>query len=182
MKPASLHAGATALALSFLLSACGGAEEAAVAPEAAAPVAEATAAETVPEAVNGWREYPLRKGVISIEEAGWRTDVVDVPVPGKGGWLEYKLAMKAGDTVVYSISYEGLEHPGMMTVEFHGHTEKDASGVGDLMFYSKTSGVAESGSFTAPWDGVHGWYLKNDGASEAVAKLKLAGFYEIVPE
>ena len=48
-----------------------------------------------------------------------------------------------------------------MVVEFHGHTPQ-VNGVGDLMFYSKTGGTPESGVFTAPWDGIHGWYLKND--------------------
>ena len=38
-------------------------------------------AQQVPAAVNGWREYPLRDGVISIQPAKWRTDTVRVPVP-----------------------------------------------------------------------------------------------------
>ena len=88
--------------------------------------------------------------------------------------------MQKGQGVVYNVTYEGLEHPGMMEVEFHGHTEKDASGAGDLMFYSKTGGSPESGVFTAPWDGIHGWYLKNDSPKDVVVKLELAGFY--VPE
>jgi len=150
------------------------------APEAAVPAtqtAEAPAAPAIPEAVNGWREYPLRDGVISLQSEGkWRTDVIDVPVKAGEG-LEYKLTMKKGQGVVYNVAYEGLEHPGMMEVEFHGHTEKDASGVGDLMFYSKTGGSPESGVFTAPWDGIHGWYLKNDSPKDVVVKLELAGFY-----
>jgi len=34
-----------------------------------------------------------------------------------------------------------------------------------------------SGVFTAPWDGIHGWYLKNDSPKDVVVKLELAGFY-----
>jgi hypothetical protein len=67
----------------------------------------------------------------------------------------------------------------MMEVEFHGHTEKDASGAGDLMFYSKTGGSPESGVFTAPWDGIHGWYLKNLSDKEVTVRLDLAGFYAL---
>ena len=64
-----------------------------------------------PEAVNGWREYPLRDGVISIQPAKWRTDKVRVPVPaGKG--LEYKLTMKKGEGLVYNIGYGALNDPG----------------------------------------------------------------------
>ncbi len=161
----------------LLLSACGGpaAEPAAQAP--AADPAAAPAAPAIPEAVNGWREYALRDGVVSIQPGKWRTDVIDVPVPaGKG--LEYKLTMKKGEGLVYNITYGTLEHPGMMEVEFHGHTEQ-VDGVGDLMFYSKGGGSPESGVFTAPWDGIHGWYLKNESGKDVTVRLELAGFYEL---
>lgn len=129
----------------------------------------------VPPAVDGWREYPLRDGVISIQPAKWRTDTVDVRVPaGKG--LEYKLTMKKGEGLVYDVSYGALADPSQMLTEFHGHTPQ-VNGVGDLMFYSKTGGSPQSGVFTAPWDGIHGWYLKNDSPREVVVTLKLAGFY-----
>jgi hypothetical protein len=134
-------------------------------------------AQSVPQAVNGWREYPLRDGILSLQPAKWRTDKVLVPVQaGKG--LEYKLTMKKGEGLVYNISYGALSDPKLMVVEFHGHTPQ-VNGVGDLMFYSKTGGSPESGVFTAPWDGVHGWYLKNDSPKDVVAILELAGFYEI---
>ncbi|HTH23583.1 MAG TPA: hypothetical protein VL919_00680 [Vicinamibacterales bacterium] len=133
--------------------------------------------QSVPQAVNGWREYPLRDGVISIQPAKWRTDKVLVPVRAGQG-LEYKLTMKKGEGLVYNISYGALSDPKLMVVEFHGHT-KQVDGVGDLMFYSKTGGSPESGVFTAPWDGIHGWYLKNDSPKDVVAILELAGFYAL---
>ena len=145
-----------------------------------APAATSSSTSTtpaVPAAVDGWREYPLRDGVIAIRPTKWRTDVIDVPVPaGKG--LEYKLTMKKGETLVYNITYRTLADPKQMLSEFHGHTPQ-VNGVGDLMFYSKADGSPQSGSLTAPWDGIHGWYLKNDSAGDVVAKLELAGFYEL---
>lgn len=169
-----------AVGASLLLSAACTEQKAAAGDVDSAPQVTATpAAPAVPEAVNGWREYPLRDGVISIQSdsAKWRTDVIDVPVKA-GEDLEYKLDMKKGQGVVYSVTYGTLEHPGMMEVEFHGHTEK-VDGVGDLMFYSKTGGSAQSGVFTAPWDGIHGWYLKNDSTKDVVVRLELAGFYAL---
>ncbi|HEY7800742.1 MAG TPA: hypothetical protein VIA80_18390 [Hyphomonadaceae bacterium] len=144
------------------------------------PPAAATAP-AIPEAVNGWREYPLRDGVISIQPVKWRRDTIDIPVAARDE-LEYKLSMKKGQGIVYTITYGDLQHPGMMVTEFHGHTEKGADGVGDLMFYSKTGGTAESGVFNAPWDGIHGWYLKNDSEKDVVVKLEVAGFYERTDE
>jgi hypothetical protein len=140
-----------------------------------AALVSASAPQQVPPAVKGWREYPLRDGVISIQPAKWRTDKVLVPVRAGQG-LEYKLTMKKGEGLVYNISYGALSDPKLMVVEFHGHTPQ-VNGVGDLMFYSKTGGVPESGVFTAPWDGIHGWYLKNDSPKDVVAILELAGFY-----
>jgi hypothetical protein len=131
----------------------------------------------IPPAVNGWREYPLRDGVISIKPMKWRTDTFDVLVPA-GRALEFKLTMKAGDTIVYNASFGDLADPSQMISEFHGHTAQ-VDGVGDLMFYSKTGGSPQSGAFTAPWDGIHGWYLKNDSPARVIVKLEVAGFYEI---
>lgn len=134
-------------------------------------------AQSVPTAVNGWREYPLRDGVISIQPGTWRSDTVRVAVPaGKG--LEYKLTMKQGEGLVYNISYGTLADARTMLTEFHGHTAQ-VDGVGDLMFYSKTGGTPESGVFTAPWDGIHGWYLKNDSPKDVTVTLELAGFYRL---
>ena len=172
----TLRAAALACAALGALSAC---NQDAVDSASTAPVA--AAAPAIPEAVNGWREYPLRDGVISIQTSKWRTDTIDIPVPARDE-LEYKLAMKKGQGVVYAISYGDLEHPGMMVSEFHGHTEKGADGNGDLMFYSKTGGASENGVFQAPWDGIHGWYLKNDSGKDVVVKLELAGFYERTDE
>jgi hypothetical protein len=137
----------------------------------------ASTQQPVPQAVNGWREYPLRDGVIAIQPGKWRTDKVLVPVAaGKG--LEYKLTMKKGEGLVYNISYGALADPKLMVVEFHGHTPQ-INGVGDLMFYSKTGGSPQSGVFTSPWDGIHGWYLKNDSPKDVVVILELAGFYAL---
>ncbi len=139
--------------------------------------APAAARPPVPQAVKGWREYPLRDGVISIQPGKWKTDKVLVPVRAGQG-VEYKLTMKKGEGLVYNISYGALSDPRLMIVEFHGHT-KQVDGVGDLMFYSKTGGVSESAVFTAPWDGIHGWYLKNESPKDVVAILELAGFYAL---
>lgn len=147
------------------------------APSATANASPASSTPSLPPVVDGWREYPLREGVIGVRPAKWRTDTVDVAVPaGKG--LEYKLTMKKGETLVYNISYGTLSEPGKMLSEFHGHTPQ-VNGVGDLMFYSKSDGSPQSGSFTAPWDGIHGWYLKNDSPNDVVVKLELAGFYAL---
>jgi hypothetical protein len=172
--------GMTALggAVIMLLALAGCGPAAVKAGSAPSPFAETSAAtsETIPEAVNGWREYALRDGVIKVQPATWTSETIDILIFG-GDELEYKLGMTKGDAIVYSIDY-GTMDPAMMVSEFHGHTEKGADGNGDLMFYSKADGAPQHGSFQAPWDGIHGWYLKNSSADDVVVKLKVAGFYQ----
>jgi hypothetical protein len=163
------------MALALVLSACS--QQVAVEPVVQTPPAAAT-----PEPVNGWIEYPSSEAIARVQATRWRTDTVNIPVDGNGGELEYKLNMKKGDVVAYAISYGDLKDPAAMVSEFHGHTPQRADGVGDLMFYAKTDGTAQNGQLTAPWDGVHGWYLKNSSDRNVVVKLELAGFYEIVPD
>ena len=111
--------------------------------------------------------------------AGYRTDVIDVPI-GAGVELEYMIAMKAGGTVVYSWEVPTIAHPGFFYTEFHGHTEP-VGGKGDVMFFEKGSGAKTSGSLIAPWEGVHGWFWSNKSASPVTVRLRMAGFYELVP-
>ncbi|MDP3736457.1 MAG: hypothetical protein Q8R02_03650 [Hyphomonadaceae bacterium] len=169
--PAAVGAG---LAAMLALSAC---QEDTAKSDVVVPTETAAATAAVPEAVNGWREYPLREGVISTQPFKWRSDSIDIPVPA-GGELEYKLEMKKGQGIVYAINYVDLLDPSVIVSEFHGHTEKGADGNGDLMFYSKANGVTENGVFSAPWDGIHGWYLKNTSDKAVNVKLDVAGFYK----
>lgn len=167
-------------AVTIVLTACkqDAAQPTTIASAEQAPAVSAAAA--LPAPVNGWIEHPLKEGVIKVHATQWRTDTIEIPVPANGGELEYKLAMKQGNAVVYSTDYGKLDDAGVMVSEFHGHTQKRADGVGDLMFYSRTGGAAQHGQFVAPWDGIHGWYLKNDSEKDAVVTLKLAGFYELI--
>lgn len=93
--------------------------------------------------------------------------------------LEFKLAMTAGDMIVYQWTAEP-NAPDMLLSEFHGHTERRGDEPGDLMFYSNHSNGNEKGTLLAPFDGIHGWYLKNNGLDTIEVTLKVAGFYEDV--
>ena len=101
-----------------------------------------------------WNEIPAPTGKEALSRSypeGYRTDVIDVPIRGNDGELEYKIQMKAGGTVVYS------------------------------WFYEKGTGAKASGALTAPWEGIHGWYWQNQSAGPVVVRLRIAGFYELVP-
>src|SRR5437660_8889157 len=99
-----------------------------------------------------WNEIPPPTGKEALSRsypAGYRTDVIDVPIRGNDGDLEYKIAMKAGATVVYSWEVQRIGKPEEFYTEFHGHTEP-VGGRGDLMFYEKGTGAKASGALVAP--------------------------------
>src|SRR5687767_12804563 len=82
-----------------------------------------------------WNEIPAPTGDKAIARSfptAFRTDTVDIPIPGNDGDLEYKIAMKPGDTVVYSWEVMQTIMPDELYSEFHGHTEP-VQGTGTLM-------------------------------------------------
>lgn len=127
-----------------------------------------------------WNEIELPDGVFREHSADYRNDVIDIPLRA-GGELEYKLGLNEGDSIVYQWDAVDLEDPELLYAEFHGHTEP-VNNTGDLMFYRKASGATERGVLTAPFTGIHGWYLRNDSDEPIVVRLKVAGFYELLPQ
>ena len=127
-----------------------------------------------------WNELPLADGVFREYTADYRTDVIDIPL-GPLEELEYKLGLNEGDSIVYQWDAVDLKDPEMLYAEFHGHTPP-VNNVGDLMFYRKATGATERGTLVAPFTGIHGWYLRNDGEEPIVVRLKVAGFYELLPQ
>ncbi len=127
-----------------------------------------------------WNEMPLADGVFREYTADYRTDVIDIPL-GPLEELEYKLGLNEGDSIVYQWDAVDLKDPEMLYAEFHGHTPP-VNNVGDLMFYRKATGATERGTLVAPFTGIHGWYLRNDAEEPIVVRLKVAGFYELLPQ
>jgi hypothetical protein len=114
-------------------------------------------------------------------ETGYRTDTINIPLPGNDGDLEYKVKMKAGDVMVYSWDVPGVSNPEWFYSEFHGHTEPSPGQVGVVTFYRKATGSKAEGWLKAPFEGIHGWYLQNQGTEPVTVHLRIAGFYELIP-
>ena len=149
----------------------------------AAAACGAAALATPASAQIKWNEIPAPAGKEALARtypAGYRTDVIDVPIRGNDGDLEYKIQMKAGSTVVYTWEVRNLAKPEEFYTEFHGHTEP-VNNRGDLMFYEKAAGAKMSGSLIAPWQGEHGWYWQNKSDAAVVVRLRMAGFYDLIP-
>ena len=122
------------------------------------------------------------------QPAAFRTDTFEIPLAADGdetrrNALEFKVRLRKGESLVYSWQTEGLAAPEDLMFDFHGHTVAgDAKGgpvsVAD---YEKGSGATANGSLVAPIEGIHGWYFRNRSAQPIKVRVRLSGFYQLVP-
>ncbi len=94
--------------------------------------------------------------------------------------LEFKLELNSGSAMVYSWQVNGLTDPTRLFAEFHGETY-DASGNLIVGHYGEDRTLQDAGVLVAPFDGVHGWYWRNDAETAVTIELTTAGFYRLVP-
>ncbi len=140
-----------------------------------AGLAEQSATDTAATPPPEWIDAPLSPETWWQQGATWKHEVYEIPVAaGKG--LEHMLRMNAGDIVVYSWTADTAE-PSLLTAEFHGHTERVGTAPGTVMFYTQHKNGKESGTLRAPFTGVHGWYLNNEGTQDVVVRLQVAGYF-----
>ncbi len=50
-----------------------------------------------------------------------------------------------------------------------------------MVEFKQATASRSDGSLVAPVDGVHGWYWQNKSAKPIVVRLRIAGFYDLVP-
>lgn len=101
-------------------------------------------------------------------------DSVDISIPaGKG--LEYKFHLMSGDSMRYGWSTKGGE---LLFFDFHGEPQGDTTGYFESYTVSTANNVR--GSFTATFEGSHGWYWKNKGQTNVVVTLTTEGNYKII--
>ncbi len=136
------------------------------APEAKGAPAAAVASGAAPAVLA--REYP----------AAFRSDVIDIPMKA-GDELEYKVKMKAGQTLIYSWTVNAP--PEEFYFDFHSQQLPQIGPKEVVISHKSGIGVGGNGAMVAPFDGIHGWYLQNQSEKPVVVHLKLSGFYDLLP-
>lgn len=122
-----------------------------------------------------------------VSDRPFRTDVVEVPLTGmaagpEGYSLEYKVRMSQDAALVYTWEALGAADASDLEFEFHGHTvSADPRAAMTVASYEKANGIRRSGSLTAPFDGIHGWYLQSWSETPVIIRIRLAGFYDLIP-
>jgi hypothetical protein len=114
--------------------------------------------------------------IVAPQSVPFRQETVEFNVGPRGKWVEYKYRLEKGQALLYS-----WKATGQVDVEFHG--EPDGAPAGFAETYEKTQAMSEaSGTFTAPFPGIHGWYWENREDRDITVTLTSAGYYNLSHE
>lgn len=103
------------------------------------------------------------------ERAGDRVSLTLAP----GRSIEYKFAMDANATLRYRWTSSA-------PLYWDLHAEEAGKDPDAFTRYQEGTSDGEEGTITAPFDGRHGWFWRNDGASPVVVTLDTTGDYRIL--
>ncbi len=122
-----------------------------------------------------------------IYPAAFRTDVIEIPLTGflggnKGSELEYKVRMAKDATVIFDWDVVGTDEPRDFHYDFHGHTLEKTPGQGmTVATYKQAFGLHQHGALIAPFTGIEGWQFSNSSEKPVMVRIRLAGFYDLIP-
>jgi hypothetical protein len=112
--------------------------------------------------------------LIAVQERPFKQETIEFTLGPREG-MEYKYRLEKGEALLYSWKTS-------VPVEFEFHAEPDSGPRGYAQSYEKARGAGASGTLTAPFTGIHGWYWENTTDQEITVTLSTSGFYNISHE
>lgn len=107
-----------------------------------------------------------------VREGDLRSDEMTLTLAPHSG-QEVKAHMKAGQSYVFEWSAKG----GPVKADMHGEKVNAAEGE-FTSYWEEKQMTGGKGSFTAPFEGTHGWYFRNKGETPVTVSVKTTGFYK----
>ena len=113
--------------------------------------------------------------ILAPQDAAFKQETITFEASPREGF-EYKYRLEKGEALLYSWTASSP-----MNTEFHA--EPDGAPRGYAQTYEKKDGMtAASGTLTAPFSGIHGWYWENTTDQPATVTLTTAGYYNLSHE
>jgi hypothetical protein len=112
--------------------------------------------------------------LIVPQERTFQTETVEFTVGPREG-MEYKYRLDKGEALLYSWRTS-------TPVAYEFHAEPDGAPRGYAQTYEKAQASQASGTLTAPFSGIHGWYWENLSDQAITVTLTTAGYYNIAHE
>ena len=108
-------------------------------------------------------------GPLAPQFTNYREDARELTIPPKTG-IEFKYDLDKGATMIYEWKADNF-------VDFDFHTEKANTRPVVSDSFEKGEGVQKRGGYTAPYDGIHGWYWENGTDKPVKITLRVSGFF-----
>lgn len=112
---------------------------------------------------------PLRR-----QDTLWRQDTIEFQLAPFEG-VEYKYRLAAGATLFYHWQSQ-------QEVVFDMHAEPDGAAPGFAQSFEKSRGKQRTGSYSAPFSGIHGWFWQNRTQNNVTVRLQTTGFFKASQE
>jgi hypothetical protein len=113
--------------------------------------------------------------IVVPQDRAFNQETVEFKVAPRQG-MEYKYRLEKGEALLYSWKTTG-------PVNYEFHAEPDGAPRGYAQTYEKVDRKSEaSGTLTAPFPGIHGWYWENTTDQEITVTLTSAGYYNLSHE
>jgi hypothetical protein len=113
--------------------------------------------------------------IIVPQERAFAHETVDFKVGPREG-MEYKYRLDKGEALLFSWK-------ATLPVNYEAHAEPDGAPRGYAQSYEKGQRRSEaSGTLTAPFSGIHGWFWENTSDQEVTVTVTTAGFYNLSHE
>jgi hypothetical protein len=113
-------------------------------------------------------------GAITKQDVPYKTSTMTFQL-GPYEFVEFKYTLAQGASMVYSWTATG-------PVIYDFHSEPEGAPAGYAESFDKAQAPAASGTYTAPFSGIHGWFWENPGAKLITITLNTAGFYTAAQE
>jgi hypothetical protein len=113
--------------------------------------------------------------IVVPQERAFQQEKVDFKL-ASGEGMEYKYRLDKGEALLYSWTSTA-------PVDYELHAEPDGAPRGYAQSYEKGQSTSQaSGTVTAPFSGIHGWFWENKTGQEVTVTLTASGFYNMSHE
>jgi hypothetical protein len=110
----------------------------------------------------------------TIEKAtAYREDRMSLTLAPQTG-IEVKAHMRTGDHLIFRWQSSG----GDIRFDMHGERPDAGEDAPATSYWKGRSVDRAQGAFTAPYDGIHGWYWRNRGDTPVTIEIATSGFYQ----
>lgn len=111
------------------------------------------------------------EGPLEAQTVAHRADTVEF-VLGPFQSLEYKYRLAEASSMIYS-----WHATGALVYDMHADPD-NMEGEEFVESFDKGTATSSTGTYHAPFSGIHGWFWENRTFEEVVLRLHSAGFYE----